>query len=185
MKAGSYAGNAAYETMTYVGQGSNAVDKWVDSVWHRIPILSPWVSDGGYGRSGACDTMDFGWLKAPGDEPPAMYPFGGQTGVPRSWDGATESPALPVPPKGWPSGYPIMLYGTELQISTHKLFDDTGAEVEHIYLAPGDAASMGILRNEFALYANAPLKKATTYRVLFEGTRKGEAFKVDWTFTTR
>jgi hypothetical protein len=185
MKAAAYTGNPAYEAMTYVGQGAHAVDKWVDSVWHRIPILSPWVADGGYGSVKACDTMDFGWAPASTQAAPVTYPFAGQAKVPRSFDGATESPALPVPPKGWPSGYPIMVYASELQVSSHNLYDDQMNPVDHTFMAPSDATAMGILRNEVAMYAHAPLKKATTYRVVIEGQRKGEAVKLDWTFTTK
>jgi uncharacterized protein YkwD len=185
LKAAAYTGNPAYEAMTYVGAGAKAVDKWVDSVWHRIPVLSPWVSDLGYGSVKACDTMDFGWAAAPGSPAPMTYPFDGQTKIPRSFDGRTESPALPAPPKGWPSGYPIMVYASDLQVSSHQLFDDKMNAVDHTWIAPGDAASMGILINELAMYAHAPLKKATTYRVVVEGTRKGEPVHLDWTFTTK
>jgi hypothetical protein len=184
-KAAGYTGNPAYEAMTYVGNGSKAVDLWVDSVWHRIPILSPFVGDSGYGGVDACDTMNFAWADKPSTEAPVVYPFSGQTNVPRSWDGATESPALPVPPKGWPSGYPIMVYGAELNVTSHTLSDSDGKALDHVWLAPADAASMGILRNEVAMYAHAPLKAGATYRVVIEGTRKGEAVHLDWSFTTR
>lgn len=185
MKRASYSGTPAYEAMTYVGNGSVAVDKWVDSIWHRVPILSPWVGEGGYGRSGLCDTMDFGWAKSPDDEAPVVYPFAGETGVPRSWDGATESPTVPAPPSGWPSGYPIMIYAAHLKVSSHTLYDGDGNVVDHSFLSPDDPASMGILQNEFALYADAPLGKATTYRVVIEGRQEDEHVRLDWTFTTR
>jgi hypothetical protein len=185
LKAASYSGMSAYEDMTYVGDGSKAVDMWVDSVWHRIPILSPWVGDVGYGGAKACDTMDFAWSKVPSDGPPVMYPYDGQTGLPRSWDGATESPALPKPPRGWPSGYPIMLYMAGLEVTSHALLDGEGKRVDHTFLAPGDKDSLGILLNEFAMYAHERLDKKTTYKVVIEGRRHGEPVHVEWSFTTR
>jgi uncharacterized protein YkwD len=185
MKMASYGGNPAYETMTYVGVGAKAVDKWVDSVWHRIPVLSPWVTDAGYGSVDRCDTMDFGWAGAPRVQAPVMYPFDGETSVPRSFEGRTESPTLPAPPKGWPSGYPIIVYAAELQVTSHQLLDAEMQEVPHVWMAPDDAASMGILRNEVVMYAHAPLKKETSYRVVIEGTQKGAAVHLAWSFTTR
>jgi hypothetical protein len=185
VKAAGYTGNPAYEAMTYVGSGAKAVDIWVDSVWHRIPILSPFVGDSGYGGAPKVDTMNFAWADKPSTDAPVVYPFSSQTKVPRSFDGATESPQLPVPPKGWPSGYPIMVYGSELKVTSHTLFDAAGAPVEHIFMVPEDAASMGILRNEIAMYSNEPLKANATYRVVIEGSRKGEAVHLDWSFTTR
>jgi hypothetical protein len=186
LKAASYQGQSAYEAMTYVGKGSKAVDMWVDSVWHRIPILSPWIGDAGYGRSGRCDTMDFAWSKTPDKStPPVMYPFNGQVGVRRSWDGKTEAPALPEPPRGWPSGYPIMLYMAGLKVDSHVLYDEDGEKVEHTFLAPGDKASLGILLNEFAMYAHKPLTKKTTYLVVIDGKRGSEPVHVEWSFTTK
>jgi hypothetical protein len=185
MVLAAYPGAPAYETMTYVGAGSQAVDKWVDSVWHRIPILSPWVADAGYGSVNKCDTMDFGWMPTLSDRAPLTYPVDGQTGIPRSFDGNTESPTLPVPPKGWPSGYPIMIYAIDLKVTSHTLVDDQNAPVDHIWIAPEDTAAMGILRNELVMYAHSPLKKATTYHVVIDGEHKGEAVHLAWSFTTR
>lgn len=186
LKAASYEGQSAYEDMTYVGKGSRAVDLWVDSVWHRIPILSPWVRDAGYGRSGACDTMDFSWARSPSEDTPlVMYPYDGQVDVSRSWNGATESPALPVPKSGWPSGYPIMLYAAGLKVDTHSLLDEDGKPVDHVFLAPGDKETYGILLNEFAMYATKPLKKRTTYRIVIAGKRGSTSVSVESSFTTR
>jgi hypothetical protein len=185
LKLASYSGNAAYETMTYVGAGARAVDLWVDSVWHRIPLLSPWVGDAGYGGAEGCDTMDFGWTAPPANQAPVVYPFDHQTKVPTEFDGRTESPTLPTPPRGWPSGYPIMVYGADLAVSSHQLLDSQMMPVPHVWMAPGDAASMGILRNEMVMYAHAPLARAATYRVVIEAQRDGQPVHLDWTFTTR
>jgi uncharacterized protein YkwD len=185
LKDAMYTGMSAYEDMTYVGKGSKAVDMWVDSVWHRIPVLSPWVGDAGYGRAKGCDTMDFGWSSVPSEGPAVMWPYDGQAGIPRKWDGSVESPALPVPPRGWPSGYPIMLYMAGLKVTSHQLLDDAGMPVDHTFLAPGDKDSLGILLNEFAMYSHEPLEKKTTYKVVIEGTRKDQPVHVEWSFTTK
>ena len=187
MRRAGYTGSPAYEDMTYVGDGGTAVDDWINSIWHRIPILSPYVGDAGYGTAGQCDTMDFGWA-SPGPSAgaaPVVYPFDQQTGVPTSFDGDAESPAPPRPPKGWPSGYPIIAYAAQLDVHKHQLFDADGALVDHAFLAPGDDGGNGILINEVVMYANRPLKPQTVYRVVIEGVQKGNTVHLDWTFTTQ
>ena len=136
MIRGGYDGHPAYETMAYVGDGARAVDLWVDSVWHRIPILSPWVGDLGYGGTRGCDTMNFGWAPDEGVETPVTYPYNGQTDVPRQFDGRAESPSLPAPPAGWPSGYPIIIYAEDLEVESHELLDDMMVPVSHVWITP-------------------------------------------------
>jgi hypothetical protein len=185
MRVAGYGGNPAYETMTYVGNGSHAVDLWVDSVWHRIPLLSPWVQDMGYGRDERCDTMDFGWAPRAATSRPVTYPFDGQSRVPRSFDGRTESPTLPAPPQGWPSGYPIMAYVSGLTVTSHELIDAGGVSVPHVFMTPDSAVAMGLLRNELVMYAHRPLAKGTTYGVKIAGTQAGKPVTIEWSFTTK
>jgi hypothetical protein len=185
MRVAGYAGNPAYETMTYVGNGGRAVDMWVDSVWHRIPLLSPWVQDLGYGSVSDCDTMDFGWAPSGATTTPISYPFDGQTKVPRSFDGRTESPTLPEPPKGWPSGYPIMVYAAGLTVTSHQLVDDKGVSVAHVWMTPDSASAMGLLRNELVMYAHSPLRSGATYQVKIAATQAGKPVAIAFSFSTR
>ncbi len=179
-----YHGKPAYETMAYAGDGSRAVDLWVDSVWHRIPILSPWVKDLGYGTTAGCDTMNFGWADGQATQGPATYPYNGQTDVPLKFDGSLESPALPPPPQGWPSGYPIIVYAANLDVERHVLLDDRRAVVPHTWIAPDSPAGKGILHKEMILYADAPLKPSTAYVVRIEGRRGIWPVRLEWTFAT-
>jgi hypothetical protein len=161
------------------------VDLWVDSVWHRIPILSPWVDDLGYGGAAGCDTMNFGRASPAAAAGPVTYPYNGQTDVPRQFDGRLEFPPLPAPPEGWPSGYPITIYADELEVATHELLDDRMQPVPHVWIAPGAPAARGILRREMVLYAHVPLKAATAYIVRIDGRRAGWPIRLEWTFATR
>ncbi len=181
LKAAGYNGSPAYEVMAYVGNGSVAVDQWVDSIWHRIPILSPYVSDTGYGMDGTCDTMDFGWAPAPSTTTPVVFPYDTQSGVPTSFNGDMESPPPPRPPTGWPSGYPILVYAADLHVRSHTLLDDKGVALAHTFIEPGDAASNGLLLHELVMYADQPLKRNTTYRVVIDAT----TVHLEWTFTTQ
>jgi uncharacterized protein YkwD len=184
LRAG-YDGHPAYETMAYVGDGARAVDLWVDSVWHRIPILSPWVHDMGYGGARGCDTVNFGWGSGEPPDGPVTYPFNGQIEVPTRFDGRAESPALPAPPAGWPSGYPIIIYAEGLEVTTHELLDDMMVPVPHVWITPDLPEARGILRREMVMYAYAPLKEATAYVVRIDGYRAGWPIHLEWTFATR
>jgi hypothetical protein len=48
------------------------------------------------------------------------YPYDGQTGVGRSFNGAQEIPTPPVPPNGWPSATPIHVYVQATNIALHR-----------------------------------------------------------------
>ena len=44
------------------------LSSFIDSVYHRTPVLSPWLRHVGYGGAESCDTIDFGT----GPEPKTM-----------------------------------------------------------------------------------------------------------------
>jgi hypothetical protein len=186
MALAGYTGTPAGEVMHFVGEGAAAVQGWIDSVYHRTPVLSPWVRELGYGGGGgrACDTMDFGVGAGASATVVATYPYANQMDVPTAFDGR-EGPEPPPPPAGWPSGYPIHIY-VQGTITAHRfMVDGTTTPIEHVWLAPGDPLAMGLLRNEFILYAHAPLRPATRYRLQATGTNGAGAVNLDQVFTTR
>ena len=194
LRLAGYGGHARFEVMAYVDDGRTSVRLWLDSVWHRLPILSPDVDQGGYGaaRSGAvrCDTIDFG-VGASGTSRARVvqYPHDGQLGVPRAFAGR-ELPEPPPPPGGWPSGYPITLYAAGVTATGHTItVDGSDQPLDHVFLAPGDPRAGGLLVDEMMLYTFEPLAPATRYRVRIDGHRAGAGgdapVRFEWTFTTR
>jgi hypothetical protein len=183
-----YMGNPNSETMAFDDSGTVSVQQWIDSVWHRAPVLSPWTRDLGYGAATACDTMDFGVGAASPTDLIVTYPYQGQTGVPTSFNGAQEGPTPPAPPAGWPSGYPVHVYvnanslGTT--ITTHEFSVDGGALLAHQWVTP--QTPNAVLQDAVVLYANSPLTASTRYRVHVAGTgANGAAVDVNFTFTTK
>jgi hypothetical protein len=182
MKAAGYTGNGWSECMAFSGNPASAVKMFVDSVYHRIPVLSPWYTDMGYGGGTGCDTIDF----APGPSAAAntvtaVYPYDGQIGVPLSFNGAQEGPTPPVPSTGWPSGYPVTLYGKGITVSSHQIVvDGTATPLAHVWL-DGDSTLGSSAK---VLYTEAPLTANTTYRVTIEGTTSSGSVRFEWTFTT-
>ena len=185
LQMASYPGSARFEVMAYVGHGQVSVGQWLDSVWHRIPILSPDVDQAGYGQVGRCDTMDFGNTTDTSVPKNIVYPYDGQVGVPVSFSGR-ESPEPPAPPQGWPSGYPITLYANGMTVTEHSIsVDGSNTTLPHTFLAPGDARAYGLLVDEFFLYTDRPLAAKTRHRVRLAGTQNGAPAVFEWTFTTR
>jgi hypothetical protein len=184
--AAGYTGQPAFEDMAFQGNGAAATQQWIDSIWHRIPILSPWVADFGYGGAAGCDTMDFGVGNPAPASTTATYPYAGQTQVPTSFDGSTEGPPPPAPPSGWPSGYPITVYlqgAMTPSVHTITVLGST-TPLQHQMISPGDADAMGLLTDEVILYTNAPLSSGTQYHVHVEASNSGPVVTFDWTFTT-
>jgi uncharacterized protein YkwD len=177
MAAAGYTGSAASEDMAFSNDGASAVRQWIDSVWHRTPVLSPWIRHCGYGGAAGCDTMDFGRGPSTPSSETAVWPYANQTGVPTSFDGRFEGPMPPAPSGGWPSGYPITIY-VQGSLSTHTLtVDGDSTPIDHVWLTPGDSP---LLSTEYVMYANEPLSGGTTYRVHVSGS-----VDLEWTFTTR
>jgi hypothetical protein len=177
MRAAGYTGSPAFENMAFTNDGTRAVQMWIDSVWHRTPVLSPWVRHAGYGGATGCDTMDYGRGPSTPADVTAVWPYANQTNVPTSFDGRYEGPMPPAPPTGWPSGYPITIY-VNGSLTTHTLtVDGDSTPIDHVWITPADSS---LLRTEFVMYAHSPLQSGTTYRVHVSGS-----VDLEWTFTTR
>jgi hypothetical protein len=181
MQAAGYTGRGGSECMAFLGNPAGAVKMFIDSVYHRTPVLSPWYADMGYGGATGCDTIDFGAGAAAAKTVTAFYPYAGQTGVPLSFNGANEGPTPPAPSTGWPSGYPITLYGQGITVSGHQIVvDGTTTPLLHQWL-DGDSTLGSTAK---VLYTDAPLGANTTYRVTIDGTNSSGSLHFEWTFTT-
>jgi hypothetical protein len=182
MMAAGYTGRGASEVMAFTNNPASAIAMWINSVWHRMPVLDPWTTHLGYGAAERCDTIDFGrGTPAPADTV-VIWPYDGQTGLPTNFDGSREGPEPPAPPTGWPSATPITLFAQELTVTEHVLTrDGDSAPIDHVWLTSADS---NFLRSAVMMYANAPFQAMTTYRVKITGTYVGGALSREWTFTT-
>jgi hypothetical protein len=179
-RKGGYTGSPDSENMHFVGDGAGAVAGWLDTIYHRYPLLNPWALDLGYGGTSGCDTMDFG-VGAGGATPAStlvVYPYDGQTGVPLSFSGA-ESPAPPAPPAGWPSGYPIVVY-LRGEVKAITVTDTTTGAILPTQVVP----KLSWQPNAVFFYTDTPFAPATTYEVEVSGNN-GADFTKTWSFTTR
>lgn len=182
MMAAGYMGRGSSEVMAFLNNPERAVATWVNSVWHRLPILDPWTTHLGYGGSERCDTIDFGRGTPAPNDTVVFYPYAGQTALPTTFDGSREGPEPPEPPTGWPSASPITVYAQMLTVTEHVLTKDGDATpIEHVWLTSADS---NFLRNAIMMYANQPFAANTTYRVKITGSYVGGPLALEWTFTT-
>jgi len=176
-KAG-YTGSPRSEVMAFSGNPTSAIAQWINSVYHRTPLLSPWIREMGYGMTADCDTIDMGQGTKTPDDVTAVYPYPGQSDVPLNFDGSHEGPMPPEPPApGWPSASPIHLYAKNYTVTSHDVYVGTGCDsLPHQWLPD---------KEQYILYPNTPFAKATEYRVVIKGTRAGKPLDFDWTFKTK
>jgi hypothetical protein len=189
MKAAGYTAFGGGEVMAFVNSAQGSVDTWVNSVWHRVPILDPWTTHLGYGSSARCDTIDFGRGTPAPANTVVVYPYDGQTNLPLSFNGANEGPMPPMPATGWPSSTPISVYAQKIMVTEHVLTKDGDATpIEHVWLdAQAEIVAMDMRRqltNVVFMYANLPFEANTKYHVKITGTYSGGPLMKEWTFTT-
>jgi hypothetical protein len=183
MKAAMYTGQPSFEVMAFSNDPLKAIAQWLNSVWHRIPIVDPWVTEFGYGSATKCDTIDFGQGKPMPNTTIVVYPFDGQIEVPTTFDGSREGPMPPAPSSGWPSGSPVTLWAKMLTVTEHVLtVDGQTTPIDHVFLTAADSS---FLRDAVMMYANKPLTAATKYHVKMTGTSTSGALSREWSFTTK
>lgn len=178
-----YSGNRAGEVIDQVQSASASVDDWIDSVFHRYPLLDRETVAAGYGEAhvGAVNiaVLDLG-AKPPGTGEPVVYPAPDLADAPAAFvDNEVPDPL----PQGAlsPAGYPITLQlggAQTLAVSSGRLLDASGKTVPGYTIAPGAQLSAG----EWALVPNQPLKPGGRYAVEVTGTADGKDFTKRWSF---
>jgi uncharacterized protein YkwD len=184
MKTAGYSGNPGFEVMAFLNHPESSVDGWMETVYHRIPFMSPDMIHTGYGGAKGVDVMDFGRGSFEDKQAVFVYPWPDQTNVPASWSG-NEGPQPPPPTTGYPSGPVITAHtsdGAPLDITIHRLVGPDGQDIEHVWLPRG---FNNFLRADWALYANDPLQPGTSYTVVLEGTLSESDWSRTWSFATR
>ncbi len=188
-----FEGDAASEIMAFNGNPYQAVDDWLFTLYHRLPLVSPKVKYAGFGITYECclqwshgvDVMDFGAAETP-EELVVMYPWDGQTDVPLSWDGL-ESPEPPMPVGfDYPSG-PIVtltLPYKDFTAELHELLDPDGEPVPHQFVTPANDPAQ-VLSDTVSLYSLEPLAKGLTYTVRIQiAPKDSDPELFEWSFTT-
>jgi hypothetical protein len=188
-KEGERAGKAA---VIFLGkEGPDAVEGWIGSLLHRIPLLQSRLKKVGYGvarggPAGVTVVLDAtNGMGAGKDAPVVLYPADGQKDVPLAF-----TPEIPDPiPESVDkkAGYPVTAIFSEgalVKDVKASLKDGDGHEVSIWLSTPEKPAAADYQRNTVGLIAQEPLKPSTTYTVAIAARVTGKPWVKTWTFTT-
>ncbi|HEX2988078.1 MAG TPA: CAP domain-containing protein [Chloroflexota bacterium] len=177
-RAAGYSGGTVTENAGY-GSFAGAVDWYMNSVNHRLPLIHPSALDMGYAESpeSRFSIVSVG-LRHESVQSPSLYPGPDAQGVPTSWDGS-ETPN-PAPGLARPLGYPITVaFGVSQRVawSSFSLSGPEGEPVEFV-------VSRTDWMRAAAIIPTRPLQPGATYTVQVEATVDGKPFSKEWSFTT-
>jgi hypothetical protein len=188
-KEGERAGKAS---VIFLGlEGPAAVDGWIGSFFHRLPLLQSRLKKVGYGvaRGGPAKVtvvLDAtNGLGAGKDAPALLYPADGQKDVPLAF-----SPEIPDPipdSDNKKAGYPLtVIFGEGGLVKEAKasLKDALGTDLAFWFSTPEKPAAPDYQRNTVGLIPKEPLRPMTTYTVTLAARVSGKPWLKSWSFTT-
>jgi uncharacterized protein YkwD/Tfp pilus assembly protein PilF len=171
------------EVITHRSEPVGAVTDWIDSVYHRIPLLRADLVELGYGDAYlgpmTVQVMDMSYRETATGRI-IVYPAANQTNIPTAFNG-NEIPD-PAPNASYPIGYPVTATfdrNAKVTIGAFHFRDPSGTDLPGVTLPPGSETE-----NSFAYLANVPLKAGTTYTADLTYTLNGVAGHKTWRFTT-
>jgi len=192
---------SVYEAVTSAGSDAEAepelaIDAWINTVYHRPPLLRPLIDEVGLGFDGSfADLVTVGpWDTAEqgGGVLAARYPAPGQGAIPAVFNSDLERPD-PAPDTD-EVGSPISVtfqagewigngnhFGIELVPEGCSVRPVGGEEIELLLLEP---ATDPYLWATVVLLPSEPLMAGETYEVEVEATVNGTPWLSSWTFTT-
>lgn len=173
---------------TYLA-ADNAVQWWMDAVYHRFPIIRPGTKALGFGayrkNNLSVSVLNFGTnLNVSG--PLVRWPRANATGVGVSVSNESPNPLAVCGLSSTTMGYPVsMTWHTGTVSATSMVLKraDTGASVAGCKLTPGNDKRHADSKS-ISFVPTKPLAFGTKYTVTFKGTRSGTAFNYTWSFTT-
>ncbi len=211
LKHFGYPFSNGWEIIAFYDDPRLAVIAWLETLYHRVPIVHPNSLQLGYGAarvgSARVDVMDFAAGYENGAEQPTVWPPDGRLDVKPSWSGA-EDPQPYLPPQGEPGtegyekdGYPSgpvltieFPFVHDFTASSFELTDADGVVVPTQWLGPvppeSPAPFHGWTDDVHLLFTHAlipfdPLPAGAAFTAYFTGTFDGAPFDKAWTFTTR
>jgi len=175
------------------GSGQYMAEELITAVYHRFVIFEPVFKEIGTGAATTAQgynyftanfTANNGYGTGLASGQVAVWPFNGQTAVPRNFFSDTESPD-PVPDRN-EVGYPISVHANidlTVRVNSFTVRPRGGADLAARLLTNANDTHTGT--SSAAIVPLAPLAANTVYEVSFNGTVGSNAVTRAWTFTTR
>jgi len=180
-RAAGYSGGTVTENAGF-GSLEAAVNWYIDTVNHRLPLIHPSALDVGVAQSAATGfgVVDVGLRGDVLDvDLPGVYPPDGATGVPTVWDGAETPDPAPGAPR--PLGYPITV-----AFARYQQVEWVATELRDAAGVPLDVTSP---RTDWmratAIIPLQPLVPGATYTARVEAIVDGTTVTKEWSFTTQ
>ncbi|MDF2627309.1 MAG: putative S-layer associated protein [Symbiobacteriaceae bacterium] len=184
-------GGGVQEIIAFAGRAEDAVDEWMATLYHRLPIIYPGNTEMGYGLAGQgteiVNVLEAGPALAGGGA--VVWPYPGQEDVPTAWDGLEmPDPFRLYPGVVGPVGYTVTLtFGgavRSLMLNQWSLTGPNGAVSAMTFSPEND----GELTDTVALIPVAPLEPGASYEVTMAGqvdVGQGlQPYTRTWSFTT-
>lgn len=175
------------------GSGQYMAEELITAVYHRFVIFEPVFKEigtgaattgQGYNYFTANFTANDGYGAGLPSGQVAVWPFSGQTSVPRNFFSDTESPD-PVPDRN-EVGYPISVHANidlTIRVTSFTVRPRGGADLAVRLLSNANDTHTGT--SSAAIVPLAPLAASTTYDVSFTGTVGSTPVTRTWSFATR
>jgi uncharacterized protein YkwD len=172
--------------------GQYMAEELITAIYHRFVIFEPVFKEigtgaattaAGYNYFTANFTANNGYGAGLASGQVAVWPFSGQTAVPRNFFSNTESPD-PVPDRN-EVGYPISVHANinvTIQVTSFTVRPRGGADMQVRLLTNANDTHTG--RSSAAIVPLVPLAVRTVYDVTFAGTAGGTPVSRSWSFTT-
>ncbi len=187
--AGCHAGLSSVIVGPGIAAPSDAVDGWMATFYHRLPLIEPGLVRIGWALEKGVAVLDAASLCAPAEDTcyVAWPPAGGKD-IPRRFPGELPNPVPGADQSQW--GYPVTLqffnFDPEPDVQM-RLFVGAkrgGTEIACHYSTPQKPTNTDLApAGAFCLIPKTPLAANTTYTVAVDGWPKGLT-AADWTFTT-
>jgi hypothetical protein len=165
---------------------ADAIEAWMGTLYHRAPIVSPYVDRIGFGAAGSdrmAVAMSFA-IRRVEHAWPIAFPADGQREVPTDFVAEVPDPI----PGDAPAGYPFTLqFPTDEPLAgvTATFVDATGRAVPFYLSSPEKPASTSHKqRGLVGVIPQQPLHPGTRYTVSVEATWRGRRRAWSSSFTT-
>jgi hypothetical protein len=180
----------AKKSIIHFAAPSRAIDGWMATFYHRMPLLQPKLKEVGIGyfseeaRHVCCVDCITG-LTGEDVKDVVVYPGEGQRGVPVSFGPEIPNP-LPAEHKG-AAGFPITIYFTRKQKITNvevKVLGPNDANVSCFVSTPESPATSFFQWNTLCAIPKQSFATGTPYQVELSCKVNGKPYSRSWRFTT-
>lgn len=172
--------------------GQYMAEELITAIYHRFVMFEPMFKEIGTGSAATSQgytyfTVNFSANNGYGTGLPfgqvGVWPFNGQTRVPRNFFSDTELPD-PVPDRN-EVGYPISVHANidaTVRVTSFTVRPRGGANLQARLLTSASDTRTG--KSSAAIVPLSPLNFGTMYEVTFAGDVNGTAVNRTWSFTT-